>query len=104
MAIGLFLTNAVSIARREKKLNLALFSKVLLECPDLPGVGAISGSLDYVTSIVKHTKRAVCNVKFPKHGPPYFLVIEAKTASPLGREGSRGQLIAQLLTLQYHDP
>ena len=103
MAIGLFLINAVSIARQEKKQALALFSEVPFECPDLPGIGPISGSLDYVTSIVKNTKRPVSQVKFPQHGPPYFLVIEAKTESSLGREGSRGQLIAQLLALDYHD-
>jgi hypothetical protein len=104
MAIGLFLINAVSIARQEKNQALALFSEVPFQCPNLLGVGPISGSLDYVSSTVINTGRPVSNMMFPQHGPPYFLVIEAKTASSLGREGLRGQLIAQLLTLDYNDP
>ena len=104
MAIGLFLTNAVSIAKKMTKKPLALFSEVAFECPDLPGVGPIGGSLDYVSSIVKNAKVPVNKTMFPQHGPPYFLVVEAKTSTTIGREGSRGQLIAQLLTLDYHNP
>lgn len=104
MAIGLFLINAVSIARDEKRQALALFSEVPFECPDLPGIGPISGSLDYVSSVVINTSLPVSETVFPQHGPPYFLVVEAKTSTTIGREGSRGQLIAQLLTIDYHDP
>lgn len=104
MAIGLFLVNAVSIAKEKTKKPLALFSEVTLECPDLRGIGPISGSLDYVSSTVINTTIPVCETVFPQHGPPYFLVVEAKTSTTIGREGSRGQLMAQLLTLNYHDP
>jgi len=104
MAIGLFLINAVSIARETKQQALALFSEVPFECPDLRGIGPISGSLDYMSSIVINTTLPVSETVFPQHGPPYFLVVEAKTSTTIGREGSRGQLIAQLLTIDYHDP
>src|SRR5271169_6435665 len=104
MAIGLFLVNAVSIARGKTKKPLALFSEVAFECPDLRGVGPISGSLDYVSSMVVNTTVPVSKTAFAQHGPPYFLVVEAKTSTTIGHEGSRGQLIAQLLTLDYHDP
>lgn len=104
MAIGLFLVNAVTIAKQKTKLPLALFSEVAFECPDLCGIGPISGSLDYVSSVVINTQRPVSETVFPQHGSPYFLVVEAKTSTTIGREGSRGQLIAQLLTLDYHDP
>jgi hypothetical protein len=104
MAIGLFLVNAVSIAKEKTKKALALFSEVTFECPDLRGIGPISGSLDYVSSIVINTTLPVSETVFPQHGSPYFLVVEAKTSTTIGREGSRGQLMAQLLTLDYHDP
>ena len=104
MAIGLFLVNAVAIARKKTNKPLALFSEVAFKCPNLPGVGPISGSLDYVSSMIANAKRSVSELVFPQHGPPYFLVVEAKTSTTIGREGSRGQLMAQLLTLDYQDP
>ena len=103
MTIDLFLINAVSIAREKTKKPLALFSKVAFEYPDLPGIGPIGGSLDYVSSIVNATVPVSDTVR-AQHGPPYFLVVEAKTSSTIGRDASRGQLIAQLLTLDYHNP
>src|SRR5436189_5280160 len=101
MAIGLFLINAVSIAREKTGKALALFSEVDCECSDLRGIAPISGSLDYMSSIVINTTVHVSETVFAQHGPPYFLVVEAKTSTTIGCEGSRGQLIAQLLTLDY---
>lgn len=105
MATGLFLANAVSIAKKKTNKPLALFSEVAFECPDLRGVGPINGSLDYVSSVIVNSTVPPSETVFnAQHGPPYFIVVEAKTSTTFGREGSRGQLIAQLLTLDYHDP
>ena len=49
--IGAFLVNAVDIARKKfNRDDIALFSEVDVKHFNLPGVGPIQGSLDYLTS------------------------------------------------------
>jgi len=87
MAIALFLANAVSLAKQKTKKALALFSQVTFECPYLRGIGPVSGSLDYISSTVMNTTLPVSDTPFPQHGPPYFVVVETKASTPIGREG-----------------
>ena len=84
--------------------RIGLFSEVPFEHKDLPGIGHIGGSLDYLTSAYGGVKDAE---KLPKAlirlETPYLLVVEAKTTSTIGKDSSLYQLIAQLITVEYHD-
>ena len=70
----------------------------------MPGIGHIGGSLDYLTSAYlgvknpeKHKKASI------RLDTPYLLVVEAKTTSTIGENSSLYQLIAQLVTVEYHN-
>ena len=105
--IGIFLANAVYLAR--KYLNagkIALFTEVPSECDNLRGIGEICGNLDYITS-----GYAGVNVIAQNASPspaislrtPYLLVVKAKSNSTIGKLSSYYQLIAQMITVDYHD-
>jgi hypothetical protein len=103
--IGLFLVNAVALAKQYLKARkVVLFSKVPFNNDNLPGIGPIGGNLDYLTSqysgAVNFTENLRPNVK---HEKPYLLVVEAETHVSITEETSLYQLIAQLLTLEHED-
>ena len=103
--IGIFLANAVFLARKYLDAGkIALFAQVPFEHDNLPGIGEIYGNLDYITSgfggvnaIGKSTTPAV------SLETPYLLVVEAKSNSTIGKISSYYQLIAQMITIDYHD-
>jgi len=70
-----------------------------LSHPDLPGVGAVGGNLDYMLAKVdgnkdlQESKRILAT-------QPYMIVIKAKRISALTTSAT-AQLIAQVLTLDY---
>jgi len=104
--IGIYLANAVFLARKHLAAGeIAVFSEVLFEHENLPGIGEIGGNLDYITSayggVKKLGKTSNAQVRLKK---PYLLVVEAKSNSTIGRFSSFYQLIAQLVTVEYHDP
>jgi hypothetical protein len=61
--IGIFLANAVFLARKYLEAGpIALFNEVPFEHDNLPGIGEISGNIDYLTSAyagVKVLERAL---------------------------------------------
>ena len=99
--IGLYLVNATWIARSLKKdPQIALFQEIEISHPDLPGVGAISGALDYLTSTTsKLSVKYYPALATPRM--PHFVVIEAKHQATIGEISAQAQLLAQLLTLNY---
>jgi hypothetical protein len=99
--IGLYLVNATWIARSlRKNPQIALFQEIEISHPDLPGVGPISGALDYLTSATaKLSVRKYPALATPRI--PHFVVIEAKRQATVGEIPAQAQLLAQLLTLNY---
>ena len=96
--------NAVAAARRTYKTkSLGLFAEVPVEHPDLPGIGAIGGNLDFLASNVAGDEdiREHGDVAIPQ--TPYFIVVEAKKSTTIGSHSSTAQLLAELLTLDYLD-
>jgi hypothetical protein len=85
-----------------KLTNIALFHEVPMEHPNLPGVGAISGSLDYLASATDVPTNLTFGSAIPDN--PRFIVVEAKRGSTLSDIQSEAQLLAQMLTLEYTDP
>lgn len=81
-----------------------MFSEVPYDHDDLPGIGPIEGSLEYLTSSYAGVKEiGKCSNAQVRLKTPYLLVVEAKSASSIGRNASLYQLIAQLITVEYHD-
>lgn len=85
---------------------MALFQDVPMEHEDLPGVGPIKGSLDYLTSsylraIAELGTDESANIRMAK---PYLLVVEAKLDASWGTNQAHYRLIAQMLTLDYRHP
>lgn len=105
LVIGLFLVNAVELAKNVLHAGtIALFSEIPFEHPDLPGVGPIGGNLDFLTSGVLNTRAVWKHPRYASYSKPYLLVVEAKHGSALTKPASMAQLVAQLLTLDFHDP
>jgi hypothetical protein len=83
--------------------DIALFSKVALEHPNLPGLGPISGISDFITAHVEG------ELPLREFGTtvagtmPKILVIETKRGDTLAELSSQTQLVAQLITLDYDD-
>jgi len=81
-----------------------LFSEIPFEHDDLPGIGPIGGSLDYLTSAYAGVKGIGRDLNAQvRLKTPYLLVVEAKSGSTIGRFASLYQLIAQLVTVEYRD-
>jgi hypothetical protein len=99
----MFLINAIkSLQKKKNNANIALFQEHSINHPDLPGVGPISGALDFLSSTTqKLSIRRFGNALRPK--VPHFVVVEAKRANTLNEISSYAQLYAQLLTLDYMD-
>ena len=91
----------MKIAQKMKKSpQIGLFQEVEIEYPDLPGIGPISGALDYLVS----TTSKLSLREFPAQATPrvpHFVVMEAKRHATVGEIPAQAQLLAQLLTLDY---
>jgi hypothetical protein len=90
------------LGRHLSLANIALFDEVPIEHPDLPRVGAISGSLDYLASAMDVPTDLAVGFAIPEN--PRFIIVEAKRSQTLSEVQSEAQLLAQLLTLEYTDP
>ena len=102
--IGIFLANAAYLARKHLNAGkIALFSEVPFEHDNLPGIGEISGNLDYITSAYAGVKDIGTLAAPVRLETPYLLVTEAKSNSAIGELSSFYQLIAQLVTVDYRD-
>ena len=95
--------NAVDAARIRYHKNIALFAEVPVEHPNLPGVGHISGNLDFLASTVAGDEDMREDGEYALPDQPHFIVVEAKKAVTLSQHSSKAQLLAELLTLQYLD-
>jgi len=95
--------NAIDAARIYYHKSIALFSEVTIEHPDLPGIGHISGNLDFLASTVfAHVDmRYDAESALPKC--PYLIIVEVKKGTTVSAITSKAQLLAELLTLQYLD-
>jgi hypothetical protein len=103
--IGHYLLYAIRFAKSHHGAsNIALFSEVFLQHPNLPGLGPISGNLDFVTAHVD-----LGNLSLREFGPmagpekPSLLVVETKREATLPEHSSQAQLFAQLISLDYED-
>jgi hypothetical protein len=83
------------------KAHIAAFYEVPVTHPDLPGVGPISGYLDYMIAKVDGNKDPQKN-RWLVPVQPYLTVIEAKNPSTLS-QNAQAQLVAQVLTLDYFE-
>jgi hypothetical protein len=84
--IGLFIVNAVTLALNYRKVKqFALFSEVFCDV-EMPVIGRVVGSLDYLTSTYTGIEQVV---KGPSSAlrlvTPHFLVVEAKTTETIGQ-------------------
>jgi len=101
--ISLFLNNAVQLAKGLGARHVALFAEVPVEHPNLPGVGPVSGALDFLVSSVRDKEDITMfgNSAIPES--PKFVIIEAKSSSTLVDKSSYAQIWAQLLTVDYYE-
>jgi hypothetical protein len=74
-----------------------------MEHPNLPGVGPVSGVLDFLISTVRDSEDIALfgNMAIPES--PKFVVIEAKTSSTISDKSNYAQIWAQLLTVDYYE-
>ena len=80
-----------------------MFSEVQFSYPDLPGIGPVSGPVDYITaSLPLHIPLRRRGGRSP-HSKPLFLVVEAKKEQTIRDASSSAQLMAQLMTAHYQD-
>ena len=97
--------NAIRLAKLHLDAgNIALFQEVNFEHPDLAGVGPIGGSLDFLSSNVIGTANIAKYGDFARPALPHFLIVEAKKSTTVRTPNAQAQVLAQLLTLHYHDP
>ncbi len=96
--------NAIHAAKKKFALrSLAMFSEVLFSYPDLPGIGPVSGPVDYITaSLPLHIPLSRRGGR-SSHSKPLFLVVETKKEQTIGDASSSAQLMAQLMTAHYKD-
>ena len=80
-------------------MHIAAFYDIAVAHPDIPGVGPVSGNLDYMIARVDGNKDPRKNKwLLPVH--PYLTVLQAKKSSALN-QNSQAQLVAQVLTLDH---
>ena len=83
--------------------SLAIFQEVNFSHPNLPGVGPITGPVDFLSAKLAQN---IPLAKFPGvavPSKPLFVVVEAKKSDTLNSASSNTQLLAQLLTAHYDD-
>ena len=99
------MVNAIELARAVLEAgNLALFSDIPFEHPDLPGICAIGGNLDFLSSRVLNTKMVRKRFRYATYSKPNLLVVEAKYGLTLTKPALMAQLVAQLLAVDFQDP
>lgn len=82
--------------------RIGLFSEVPFEMDNLPGIGSVGGSLDYLASVFAGAKDPSRHLKASiRLKTPSLLVVEAKTTSSIGRDSSFFQLMAQLIAVEH---
>jgi len=81
------------------KAHIAAFYEVPVSHPDLPGIGAVGGALDYLIANVNGNKDPK-KIKWLVPVQPYLTDIEAKKSSALS-QNAQIQLVAQVLTLDH---
>lgn len=79
--------------------HIAVFYELNVAHPDLPGVGAVGGNLDYTLARVDGNKD-LRKSKLVLATQPYMTVIQAKRTTALNTSAI-AQLIAQVLTVDY---
>ena len=100
MIINVYVNYALQYASKHyDKAHVAAFYEVPVAHPDLPGVGPVSGNLDYMIAKVDGNKDPK-KTKWLVPVQPYLTVIEAKKSSTLS-QNAQAQLVAQVLTLDY---
>ena len=83
--------------------HIALFSDLALEHPNLPGLGPISGTSDFIIAHVEG------KLPLREYGTmvggtrPKLLIVEAKREATRAELSAQTQLVAQLITLDYDD-
>ena len=87
-----------------KRDDIALFSEVNIKHFNLPGVGPIQGSLDYLTSKYIPAASNLAGRGQATIALPHFLCTEAKRAATIEGDAAVAQVIAQLLTLDHMNP
>jgi hypothetical protein len=100
--IGLFLSNAVHLARTQLKVGkICVFAEVPFDHEDVPGIGPIGGKLDYLASefagVTSLGKNFIAQVRLKT---PHLLVVEAKTDATIGTLASFYQLTTQLIPVE----
>ena len=83
------------------KAHIATFYEVPVTHPDLPGVGPVSGFLDYMIAKVDGNKDPKNN-KWLVPVQPYLTVIGATKSSTLS-QNAQAQLVAQVITLDHSE-
>ena len=69
--------------------------------PNLPGIGPVSGSLDYIIAKVDGNKDPK-QTKYLIPVQPYLTVMVAKKSSTLD-QNAQAQLVAQVLTMDHQE-
>lgn len=102
MIINVYVNYALQYSSKHyDKAHIAAFYEVPVTHPDLPGVGPVSGYLDYMIAKVDGNKDPKKN-RWLVPVQPYLTVIEAKKSSTLS-QNAQAQLVAQVLTLDYSE-
>jgi hypothetical protein len=105
LVIGLMFANAIRLAKLHLNAGaITLFQEVKFEHSSLPGIGPISGSLDFLSSDVVGTANVAKYGDFAGPSHPHFLIVEAKKSTAVGTFNAQAQVLAQLLKLHYRDP
>ena len=80
-----------------------MFQEVPLSHPNLPGIGPISGPVDYMSAALPKDIPLKITGGVANPAKPIFILVEAKQAQTLSDVSSNAQLMAQLLTTQHDD-
>lgn len=103
LIIGMMLINAMDMAKGVYHLpSNALFHEYVIAHPNLPGIGQISGPVDFLASSTENDISSNLNPDIAP-GERKFLVIEAKRGPTVNEAASFAQLYAQLFTVQHLD-
>lgn len=83
--------------------SLAMFQEVVFSHPNLPGIGPVSGPVDYVSAALPQDIPLAVTGGIASPVKPLFVLVEAKRSQTMDDVSSNAQLMAQLLTVQHED-
>ena len=83
--------------------SLAIFQEVNFSHPNLPGIGPITGPVNFLSAKLAQNIPLAKVPRLAVPSKPLFVVVEAKKADTLNSISSNAQLLAQLLTAHYND-